>query len=215
MSKINIYSGKGIKTKEVNFPEIFREKININLLSQALRVYENRMHPGLSRVKTRSEVNRTTKKVYKQKGTGYARHGSKRAPIYVGGGIAHGPKGIKRVVRIPKKMKTKVLRVALSLKAEKGLVYFAQGLSAIKKTSDADKLLKKIFADGKVKKISVVLSKESASASKAFKNLKFVKVVNMGMLNAYDVYYGGSMLFDASIFIQEKKEKVNKKPIKK
>ncbi|MBI1872200.1 50S ribosomal protein L4, partial [Candidatus Collierbacteria bacterium] len=73
---------------------IFDYKVNEALLSQVIHVYRANTHQNTSKVKTRGEVNRTTKKVYRQKGTGNARHGARSAPIYVGGGVAHGPSGV-------------------------------------------------------------------------------------------------------------------------
>ena len=91
MLKTKTYSLKGTKLKETSLPKEFGQKENLPLLAQAVRVYEERSHIGFAKTKTRAEVNRTTKKVYKQKGTGGARHGARSAPIYVGGGTAHGP----------------------------------------------------------------------------------------------------------------------------
>jgi len=83
---------------KINFslPKGFDLKKAEKLLVQIVRVFEDRTHFGLNKVKTRSEVNKTRKKLYKQKGTGGARHGAKSAHIFVGGGVAHGPKGEKR-----------------------------------------------------------------------------------------------------------------------
>ena len=82
--------------KEATLPSVFfAKKPNLSILSQAVRVYLSNQRTAQAKSQTRAEVNRTTKKVYKQKGTGGARHGSRRAPIYVGGGIAHGPRGMQ------------------------------------------------------------------------------------------------------------------------
>ena len=69
-----------------------KQEVNLNTLAQAMHVYHDRMHPGLARVKTRGEVNRTTKKLYKQKGTGNARRGDKNTNIMKGGGHGHSKK---------------------------------------------------------------------------------------------------------------------------
>src|SRR3990167_6881084 len=105
MIKLNVYSPKATKKEAIPLLKSLEAKVNMKLLAQAIRVYEDRSHPGLSQVKTRGEVKISTRKIYKQKGTGYARHGAKSAPIFVGGGIAHGPKGIKRKLALPKKKK--------------------------------------------------------------------------------------------------------------
>src|SRR3990167_4620035 len=97
MPKADTYSSKGTKQEGVNLPKaLFGEKQNDKLLAQAIHVYRDRQHLGNSKVKTRGEVTATTRKWYRQKGTGRARHGAVSAPLFVGGGVAHGPKGINR-----------------------------------------------------------------------------------------------------------------------
>src|SRR3989344_5966768 len=96
MLKVNLYDSAGKKKEGLSLPKEFEVKPNFRLLAQAYHVYEDRTHLGLAKAKTRGEVRISTKKIYKQKGTGGARHGAKSAPIFVGGGVAHGPKGIKR-----------------------------------------------------------------------------------------------------------------------
>ena len=107
MAKIDLYTIKGVKSGDLTLPKSFDEEINMNTLAQALRIYEERAHPGLRNTKTRSEVNRTTKKVYKQKGTGGARHGSRRANLFVGGGVVFGPRPDRRMLNISDKLKIK------------------------------------------------------------------------------------------------------------
>ena len=113
--KIQIYSSKGNKTGTMDFPKEYLVDANMNLIAQALHVYEDRGHKGTSKVKTRSQVNASRAKIYKQKGTGGARHGDKKAPIFVGGGIAHGPHGVKRELTLPKKLKARVSKMILTI----------------------------------------------------------------------------------------------------
>src|SRR3989344_3759198 len=134
MVKLDVYSAKGIKKGYANLPERFVEKENLPLLAQAIRVYEARLHPGLAKVKTRGEVIASTRKIYRQKGTGGARHGAKSAPIFVGGGVTHGPKGLKRILTLPAKMRKKALGTALSLKAKEEKVFVIDGVSGFKKS---------------------------------------------------------------------------------
>lgn len=96
--------------------EIFGREVNKPLLAQALRIYSNNQKSHFSNTKTRGEVEGSTRKIYKQKGTGRARHGSIRAPIFVHGGIALGPKFRKTTLDLPKKMKSAALLSALSQK---------------------------------------------------------------------------------------------------
>lgn len=93
--KAKLYTTSGKVVKEVSLPmALFGKKVKPLVLAQAVRVLSARQHSGTAFAKTRGDVNRTTAKVYAQKHTGRARHGARSAPIYVGGGVAHGPKGL-------------------------------------------------------------------------------------------------------------------------
>ncbi len=200
MIKLQTYSAKGVKGKLVNLPKEFEEKKNLKLLAQAVRVYENRKHPGFSKVKSRSEVKASTRKIYRQKGTGKARHGAISAPIFVGGGQVHGPDGRKRMLTLPKKMAKKALGVALSEKAKKDRVLVIGDISTLKKTKGAATLINKITKGLKTKKknsrITIALSDENKKSELVFRNIDNVKVELFRNLNAYKVYFGGILLID-------------------
>jgi large subunit ribosomal protein L4 len=143
--KAQIFSVKGVKTGEESLPKEFSQKVNLALLAQAVHVFEERGHVGLRKTKTRSEINRTTKKIYKQKGTGGARHGSRRANLYVGGGVALGPRPIRRILTLSGKMKARARIFAYSVKADDGKIAFVTGISKIDKTKAvADNWRKKV-----------------------------------------------------------------------
>ena len=184
-------------------------------MAQAVRVYEDRRHLGLAKAKTRAEIDRTKKKWYKQKGTGGARHGARSAPIFVGGGVAHGPKGVKRTLVIPVKMKRKALAVALSLKAKEAAVVLVDGLDTLKKAKDAQNLLNKIVKnevkDKKVRKFTFVVSDEAWGVAKVLANIKNTLVVPFNSLNAYRVFFGGLLIFDKGIFVKKSLKSKGKK----
>lgn len=197
--KATLFSAKGVKTGQMTLPKEFGEKINMVLLAQAIRVYQDRAHIGLAKTKTRAEVNRTKKKLYRQKGTGGARHGSRRAPIFVGGGVAHGPRPIKRELGLPSKMKKQSLASALSLKAKNGEVVAVTGVAKLIKTKDASLLADKILKELKnQKRLTVALAQGENKT--AFRNLKNVQVIPYKNLNAYQVYFGGGLVIDKSVF---------------
>ncbi len=218
MIKINLYSAKGIKKQKTNLPRSYQEKENLALLAQAIRVYESKKHPGLSKTKGRGEVSVSTRKIWRQKGTGRARHGARSAPIFVGGGVAHGPKGAKRKLGLPKKMRQKALKVALSIKAREGKIIFIDNTSVLKKTKEAATLLKKIGEKeeeiGKNTRFTFVLSKENSKAKLAIRNLKDTEVVFFENLNAYHVYFGGVLIIDRDVFKKTKKSKSSSKKSK-
>ena len=211
MTKLDVYSVKGVKKEAVNLPKDFIEKENPALLAQAIRVYEGRYHPGFSKVKTRGEVVASKRKIYRQKGTGRARHGALSAPIFVGGGKAHGPKGMKRKLELPKKMRRKAVNVALGLKVKNGDLLVVDGFSSLKKTKEAQKLVDKIFKSTKKRgRVSFVLSEKNFAAVRAIRNLPNAEAISFPNLNAYQVFYGGGLILDKEILTSKTKAKTKK-----
>ena len=168
--KAKLYTLKAEAKPDFSLPKEYVKTSAISLLAQAVRVYEDRTHFGLSRVKTRSEVNISKKKIYKQKGTGGARHGAKSAHIFVGGGVVHGPTGMKRDLKMPINMKKKALLIALSNKFSSGKAILIEGINKITKTSEASKALMVIKSKLEVKsKVLVVLANSDAKIFRFFK----------------------------------------------
>lgn len=215
MSKLDVYSARGTKKGKTSLPKDWKEGSNIKLLAQAIRVYEDRKHPGLSKTKSRGEVSLSGRKIWAQKGTGRARHGARSAPIFVGGGTTHGPKGVKRRLFLPKKMRKKALAVALTQKSKEGNLVVVEGISSLKKTKEGKNLLEKIKKGlGKKttpKRTTFVLAEDKKEASLALRNLKDVGVVSYNKLNAHTVFFGGLLVVDKGVFSENKKDKKNKK----
>lgn len=184
---IPVYSLLGDKAGEMSLPkEIFGVKVNKKLLSQMARVYLNnqKSHPGST--KTRGQVQGSSAKIYAQKGTGRARHGSVRAPIFVGGGIVFGPTPRKVVLEFPKKMKKAALISALSDKVAENKVWGLSGLEkASGKTSEMIKLLQKITE--KKQAVLIMTDKKIENVLRAVKNIQGVSVLSLDGLNAYEV----------------------------
>lgn len=148
---IKVHSLTGT-TSSFTAPAVLTEEANIALVSQAIRVYLSNARQGTAKTKNRHEVSRTTKKVYKQKGTGGARHGARSAPIYVGGGVTFGQRGnqnwslnlsktqkIRALIETLRAQKENVVVLADVASAKGKTKVFAKGLNAIK--ADADMLL--------------------------------------------------------------------------
>lgn len=219
MVKVTLYSAKGIKKGSTNLPRELIEKENLTLLAQAVRVYEDRLHPATAKVKTRGEVRASSAKIWRQKGTGRARHGDVAAPIFVGGGVAHGPRGRKRKLTLPKGMRQKALKIALSLKAKEGKFVAVDNLSTLKKTKDAQKFLdiivQKELAGKTASKITLVLSKENENAKIFFRNIKDCEVLPYETLNARSVFFGGLLVIDKNVLAPGRPQaKVTKKTSK-
>ena len=201
--KAKVYTLKGEAKPDFALPKEYKPKLAVSLLQQAIRVYEDRTHFGLSRVKTRSEVNISRKKIYKQKGTGGARHGAKSAHIFVGGGVVHGPTGMKRNLILPNKMKKKALTIALSNKLESKKAIVVEGLVKIKKTSEASRAIIALRKTSGIKaKALVVIANENAKISRFFKNIKDVETAKFSDLNAFLVLKKSLILIDSKIFVK-------------
>ena len=117
----------GKETSTVNLEDkVFNSNVNRNLLLQYIRVFLANKRQGTSSTKTRGEVSGGGKKPWKQKGTGRARHGSSRSPIWAGGGISHGPKPVDWSLSLPKKMKKLSMISALSSKTQASALKIVQ-----------------------------------------------------------------------------------------
>lgn len=171
---------------------VFGAPINKQLLSQAMRVYIDHLHQGTSKVKTRSEVNMTKAKWFKQKGTGNARHGSKNAPIFVGGGVAHGPSGLRPAkLSLSQQMKQKALISALSAQHE--ALTIADSLEELNgKTKEAAQMLAQMNVDGH--KVLIVLAEASEKIVRSLRNIENVLVVQARQLSAFDVAMANKIL---------------------
>lgn len=172
--------------------EIFGAKVNSKLLSQALRVYLNNQKGHYSNTKTRGEVQGSTRKIYKQKGTGRARHGGITAPIFVGGGIALGPKSRVVTLELPKKMRQKALIAALSQKTAEKLVIGVDDLTkSTGKTKEMAAFISGLDLVSKDRKKNrsalIVVGEAEKQAFRAVKNLTRVDLLPADQLNAYEV----------------------------
>src|SRR3989339_2278990 len=123
------YDIKGQQGEKIKLPEkIFGAKVKPIVMAQAVRVYLSNQRKALAKTKTRADVAKTTAKMFKQKGTGRARHGSYAAPIFVGGGVAHGPSGEQNYkLSLSSKMRKLALLGALSAKASAHEIMVIEG----------------------------------------------------------------------------------------
>jgi large subunit ribosomal protein L4 len=187
----SVYDMQGKVAGHFQLPEeIFGAKINNSLMSQAVRVYLANQRLGTAKIKDRSEVDRTTKKIYQQKGTGQARHGSRRAPIYVGGGKVFGPTPRDFSLNISKKMKKLALFSALSSKLKDNEVKIITKLETIEaKTKKMAEVLKnlQIKEFSKVLLVMPKISKELENVNRAARNIKGVEILSANSLNVYRI----------------------------
>jgi large subunit ribosomal protein L4 len=181
-----ILSVKGEKTGVISVPkDLFGAPYNTQLVSQAVRVFRMNQREGSAGTKTRGMVEGSTRKIYRQKGTGRARHGGIRAPIFVGGGIIFGPQPREFHKTLPKQMKKKALASVLSRAVAKGTVKIVDGLLELPmKTKSFAEMLNNLRVS---QRILFIYGEETKSVVRALRNMKNVSVTPFYSLNTFDV----------------------------
>lgn len=197
---LSVFDTKGKVVESFSLPkEIFGIVVNNQLIAQAVRVYLSNQRRGTVKTKSRGEVNISTRKIYKQKGTGRARHGAASAPIFVGGGIAFGPRPRDYSLKLSKKMKRLALFCALSAKLKAGEIKLIQGLEKIEpKTKNMVVIINNLSLNEKNKKILLVTpkaGKDFENIVKASRNIKGVRVTSANLLTTYEILANKKILF--------------------
>jgi len=194
---------------------LFTDALAPKVLAQAVRVYQANLRQGTSYTKTRSEVKRTKKKWYRQKGTGNARHGARTPNLFVGGGVSHGPRANENwSLKLPQTLKLMALKNALTL--QKKNLFLSKNLASLKgKTKAAQALLAK--AAQKEDKVLVIFNNANEMAIRALRNLPQVLVSSADRVNALDVVKADKIVIDYSALktLEQRLAKVKKKSIKK
>ena len=183
-----IYNTKGKESGNITLPDsIFNIPWNGDLVHQVITSMAMNMRKNVAHTKNRSDVSGGGKKPWKQKGTGRARHGSTRSPIWVGGGVAHGPRNEKNFDRkVNKSMRNKALAVILSKKNKDGEIIFVDSISFSEpKTKEAvaiqESLAKNFKALNKPKNAGLfILSSRDNSVVKSFRNIPNVSTSTAG-----------------------------------
>ncbi len=208
--KLSVYNTSGKSTETLTLPkEIFGVDINKALMTQAVRVYLANQRRGTVKTKSRGEVNISTRKIYRQKGTGRARHGAASAPIFVGGGVALGPKPRDYSMKLSQKAKQKALFSSLSSKVKDGEIMLVSGLTRLEpKTKNMVDLLEKLQLNGKKQRLLLVTprsSKDFDSVVRASRNIEGVSVTPSNLLNTYEILRARKILLmkEAIVVLRE------------
>ena len=186
--------------------KIFSAKINNKLVSNVLYKTNANFKGRRAKTKQQNEVSGPTSKIYAQKGTGNARHASKKAPIFVGGGVAHGPKGQlsykKRKINKSEK-KNSIVSIISEKILDKNLLVFSDFKSEIKKTKEMFVIVKKYELLNSL----VILDKSSKEKiEKSIKNIPNIKVTDINHFSAFDLVKFKKIVFtESSIKELEKK----------
>ncbi len=198
--KFPLLSLDGTKASSIEVSDKFINlKVNYKLIKFVIDWQLNHLKPRTAKTKQRNQIKGSTKKIIAQKGSGGARHASKKAPIFVGGGVAHGPKGNNyKVKKINKKVRKLALAQTFSKKqADKKLFILADVKKEIKKTKEFNKFLSKNSLSN-----SLIISDKDTlkNINKSARNIKDVKLISEDGANIYDILkYKNVILTSSSI----------------
>jgi len=204
-TKVGLYNLQAKKIKDITLPKaVFEAKINEDLIAQAIKIYLNNQRAAHAVAKHRGEVAGTTKKMYPQKGTGQARHSTAKAPQFVGGGSAHGPRGNQKPrMRFSQKLRQSALRSVLSKFANSKSIIAIDKLSSIKpKTKSAVEFINKLEKQNELlansRKIGIITSRSFDSVKRAFRNIPGIDLISVKSLNSYTLSKQNYLIFTAS-----------------
>ena len=186
--------------------KIFSAKINNQLVSDVIYKLNANFKGRKAKTKQRNEIVGSTSKIYSQKGTGNARHSSKKAPIFVGGGVAHGPKGqdnykIRKLNKSEKKMS--IVSIITKKNQSNNIIVFDDFGKKIEKTKEMFSLLKKFNANNS---LMIVDIKSKANIQRSVSNIPNLKLTDANHFSAYDLLKYKKIIFtESSIKDLEKK----------
>jgi large subunit ribosomal protein L4 len=193
--KLHVIDFGGKSTSDIEISDkIFSLKPNINIIQSIVDWQLNHFKPRTAKTKQRNEIKGSTAKIYAQKGTGGARHSSRKAPIFVGGGIAHGPKGaVYRFKKINKKVKKIGLLHLLSHKNKENSLFVVEDFkSEVVKTKQFNQFLEKY----KLKNSLIIVDKNSKlKIIKSVRNIPNIKIVEQEGANIYDLLKYKNVIF--------------------
>ena len=196
--KLKVIDIDGSKDKDIELSDkIFSLKPNKNIIQSMIYWQQSRFKPRTAKTKQRGEIKGSTAKIYAQKGTGGARHSSRKAPIFVGGGVAHGPKGsVYKIKKINKKVRKLGLFHVLSDKnLNKSLFVVNDFKNEIKKTKIFNTFLKK----NNLRNSLLITDKDSKTKIfKSARNIPDLKVISQDGANVYDILKYKNVIFTTS-----------------
>ncbi len=177
--------------------KIVKLKVNYKLIKFVIDWQLNHAKPRIAKTKQRNQIKGSTRKIVAQKGSGGARHASKKAPLFVGGGVAHGPKGnVYKVKKINKKVRKLALAQTLSKKnMDKNLYILADVKKEVKKTKEFNKFLVK----NKLENLLIISDSDSLkNIIKSARNIRNLKLIKHEGANIYDLFKYKNVLVTSS-----------------
>jgi len=193
MATANCYEKDGREAGTVDLPAaLFASEVNDAVVHEAVVAYLANQRQGNASTKERSDVKGGGRKPYRQKGTGRARAGTTRSPIFRGGGVVFGPHPRKYTKKLTKKMKRVALKSSLTMRAVEGDVLVIKELQFDEpKTRVFADLLKNMNLEGKT---LLVMEKTDQATIKSARNIKGVKITLADMVTTYDVVWADKII---------------------
>ncbi|HOK41202.1 MAG TPA: 50S ribosomal protein L4 [bacterium] len=186
MAIAGIYNLNGEKLGEYELnDEVFNSEINTNCIYEGIVAYLRNKRLGTASTKTRAEIVGSSKKPWRQKGTGRARAGTRKSPLWIGGGITFGPKPRDYTYKFTKKKKRIALKSGLTNKCKENKIIIIDEINLeTPKTKVIQNFLNKMNLN---KKILFIISKEDEILKKSIRNIPTTKVINVNNINIYDI----------------------------
>ncbi len=207
--KLKVLNIDGAKVSDIELSDqIFSLKTNENMIQSIVDWQLNHFKPRKAKTKQRNEIKGSTAKIYAQKGTGGARHSSRKAPLFVGGGVAHGPKGkVYKVKKINKKIRKLGLFHLLSQKNKTNTLFVVEDFkNELKKT----KLFNKFLEKCKLNNSLIISDKDSKlKIIKSARNIPNLKIIEQEGANVYDILRYKNIVFTKSS-IKSFQERISK-----
>lgn len=202
MPELSVYNNSGNEVEKVSLnKKIFEEQVNEHVVHEAVTAQLAAKRQGNASTKGRSEVRGGGRKPWRQKGTGRARHGSIRSPLWVGGGITFGPKPRSYKKKINKKTKKLAIRSVLTAKADAGELLIIDDLSFNRpKTKDATELLNNLNLSDK--KVLFVLPEKDKNAYLSIRNIANAKTMVLEGINVYDLLNNDMVVIPQSALVK-------------
>ena len=196
--KFPLLSIDGAKSDSIEISDkLVKLKVNHKLIKFVIDWQLNHAKPRTAKTKQRNQIQGSTKKIIAQKGSGGARHASKKAPIFVGGGVAHGPKGsVYKIKKINKKVRKLALAQTLAKKSmDKKLYILADVKKEIKKTKEFNNFLEK----NKINNVLIISDVDTLkNISRSARNIRNVKLIKEEGTNVYDLFKYKNVIMTSS-----------------
>lgn len=196
MPQLAVYDMAGVISREIDVPDdVLGLPVNRDLIHQAVLTVDRARKRKCGKAQRRGDVDRTSAKMYRQKGLGRARHGARTSPTFVGGAAAHGPTGEMRSFKMPKRMRRKAVYTALSLRAAEGNLLLVDEIKFDQiSTSKFAKFLNDLNVSGRILLLTSIVEAEDEVLYKSCRNIDRLIPRGVPNFNTRDVIWAEKII---------------------